>query len=748
MKEKLINYFNNHKKIVNIFDIIKELKVKEDEYSLLLFSLYELMCEGIIFSENNKEFMHMPKDFIYKVGKVNLSSKGNKYIDLLNGNIVLIDNKSGKDIKIGDYVLFEAMKTDVNKHQFNANIKNIIKIPSLTMNYLSHGVIEKDYNKNYFYVNIGNNRIYILPHELNGAFVGDTVNVRIYHNELGKFAKVDSVLKRKQEKHLFKVKILNDKLVAYSINSKNIIYNIPDSSKVGDILVYDINEYGNYVFVRTIEGLTEEIKLYAEEYGFPTDFDEKTLKEAEKINLEIDKEEIDKRVDLRNLITFTIDGEHSKDLDDAVSIEKVGENYVLYVSIADVSYYIKKGTSLFNSAATRQTSIYPLDRVIPMLPFKISNGICSLNEGVDRLAKTVKMEIDSNGNVLNYDIFNSVIRSNKKMSYGKVNALLNNEIKDETYLPYCENLKIMNELSIILQRKRMQRGFICFNIDEYEFEMDKYGNIKNISIRERGPAQILIENFMVTTNEVVAEYITYLGLKCSYRCHPSPNIDQLYKLKKKLSSISKYLHTLRNADNPKLLQNILVNICKTKGNEEGKAISKIMLSSMPRAYYSTNNIGHYGLALNYYATFTSPIRRFPDIINHMIVENIISGNYDEALKNMSEYEKLCVYGSEISYSAQVFEKNIESMMLSKYLSNIADEEMDALVVFISEEYLYIKTQKNGICGIIPLDDNIIENYNIKIGDTIKVKYKYVTEKYNDVEFSLVKKEKTKKIKKK
>ena len=746
MKERLLHYFQKHNKFVSIKDILKELNILNSEYSELFDALFELQCSGNIFTEDNEYFMRTPENFIYEIGKINVSGKGNKYVELENGDIALIKDRLGKSLKKGDYIYFEKKKSDKHNHLYNAKVKKIISRITMNKNYLVKSILEKDFNKNCFYITINGNRISVVNDSLNGVFIGDEVIARINDDNNNCVAKIEKVLKRKKDEHVFVVVEENESLIARSITMpQNKIYKIPSRARIGDYLTYEIDENNNYKFVAFNEGLTNEIMAYASEYGFETTFDEKVIEEAKNIKKFIDEEDWKNRVDLRNLMTFTIDGMHSKDLDDAVSLVKEGNHFILYVSIADVSYYIKKGSYLYESAKKRTTSIYPLDRVIPMFPFEISNGICSLNEGEEKLAKTVKMEIDYNGKIIGYDIFNSVIKSDKKMSYDKVNKLLDGTLISDDYLPFYKTLVDMNNLSNILQQRRMKRGFICLSTDEYEFQMDATGNVENVITREKGQSQLMIENFMLITNETVAEFINYLGLNCSYRCHPAPSVEQLYSLRKKLTNIGRYIHTLNNADNPKLLQNILVNLIGNKSEEETKVLSRIMLSSMPRAYYSTDNIGHYGLALNYYAPFTSPIRRFPDILNHMVVEAIISGNYENIEEITEDYEEISKHASDMQLSADKFEREIDSIAMRKYLTKFDGEEIFAKIIFISDKYLFIRTKNNGICGIIPYSKSVkkvgnsitINNERLSVGDTITVKYNRVKDYFNDVEFTLV-----------
>lgn len=753
MKEKLENFFKKKIKCISVRDIIKNLGIQENEYGELMNALYELEANGYLIGNSDLTYMRVPKEFCYRLGTIKKSMKRNRYIDLGNGNIALLNSKADRCLKEGQKVYYLAHPSKKFHHQFIAEVVRVVKKEEIKLDYLIKKELHHNYKKNYYYIVVNNKQIIIPKNYLKGAREGDIVTVRITGASTEKIAKVEHIIKRKNSDYVFKVVKENDKLISKSISSVERL-DVDETMKENDLLLYKIDEDDNYHFITTLDNLSSEVQAYAKEYGFEVDFDINTLKEANSLDSSITEEEISKRVDLRQMPTVTIDDAHSKDLDDAVSIQKNKDNYILYVSIADVSHYVKPGSYLFESAKNRSTSIYPANSVIPMLPKQLSNDICSLNEGQDRLAKTVKLEITPEGEVIDFNIFSSIIRSNKKMRYNKVNRLLDGVEYDEEYIPYYSMLTMMANLSNILQNRRMNRGFICLLLDEYQYEIDKSGEIENISIREKGQAQLIIENFMLITNEIVAEYLSSLDLNGSFRCHAAPELDSLYKIKYKYKDIEKYIRYLSKAQNPKVLQKILLNLIKDKNEEEIKYISKIMLSSLNRAYYSTENIGHYGLALNNYLTFTSPIRRFPDLLNHLVISAIINGDYNKIPALTEHYEKMCIHSSEQEFLADRFEKNIEAMLLNKYFIKQKDEKILAKVLHFNNDYIFIKTFDN-VYGIILLDKSIkksdeyisLKGYKIKYDDTIYVKYANISESFNEIVFTFIGKENTKILKK-
>ena len=359
----------------------------------------------------------------------------------------------------------------------------------------------------------------------------------------------------------------------------------------------------------------------------PTDFEDIVYKQVENIPSEVLEEEKINRLDLRNIKTVTIDGEDAKDLDDAITIEKLDNgHYNLGVHIADVTHYVKEGTPLDREALKRGTSVYLVDRVIPMLPHKLSNGICSLNQKEDRLALSCIMGIDKNGNVVNHQIAETIINVDKRMSYTIVNDVLTNE--DSCYLEdnkeFLNMFKTMEELRNILLQKRIKRGAIEFDFEEAKILLDENRKPIEIKLYDRNVATSIIEEFMLIANETVAEHYYWLELPFVYRSHEEPDIE---KVEEMAEFISKFGYKLKGSNiHSKAFQKLLD---KAKGTPEEMIISRVVLRSFKQARYTFRNEGHFGLAANYYCHFTSPIRRYPDLQIHRIIKENISGKLDE-----------------------------------------------------------------------------------------------------------------------
>lgn len=755
MKEKLREYFLKCKREVKVNDLVKMFNLSINETQELLQCLYELEKEGSIIATNNNSFAYIPPDFYLKRGIIKRSTKGNYYINLEHGDIAIVETNDIALITEGDVVYFEKVSSNKHAHQFIAKIKRIVKKETYESSYLITAQIKKDYSRGYFYIaNENNERIYIPEKNIKGAYINDTVTVRLITERNSYIGKVENIIKRYNDIHIFTMVNVNGTLKAKPISSSYLyeVSKLPHDISNGDIISCSLKD-NKCIFIKKIDDLNNGISLYASDFGFETSFSEEVLKEAEQLKSLNIREELLNRVDLRNLETITIDPKTAQDLDDAVSLVKDNDNYILYVSIADVSYYVKPGTKLFDCAKKRTTSLYPANTVIPMLPKQLSNDLCSLNEGEDKLTKTIKITISPTGDIVDFDILNSIIRNNKKMDYHKVNELLDGTSIDPEYIPYYNTLREMNRLSGILQNRRMKRGFIFFDVNEYEYEFNEKNEIINIHVKEKGQSQLMIENFMLIANEVVASYIKNLDVIAAYRNHPCPNMDQLGKILNDNRFLKKYQNSIRNASNPKLLQKILLSIVESKSPEETKYISKTILKGMARAYYSINNIGHYGLALEEYTKFTSPIREFTDLLNHLVVEYIISGRFEELETLTKDYEEMCINCSKKQIDAELFEQNINYMLLNKYISNLDGEELEAKVKFINNEFIYIQTN-NGIYGIIPINKTQRKNDTVNImgdhlniNDTIIVNIEYIQQINDEIKFKYIRKKQSKEKKK-
>ena len=451
------------------------------------------------------------------------------------------------------------------------------------------------------------------------------------------------------------------------------------------------------------------------EYKLPFEFPINVINNAKAItNLKISKNEIEKRTDFRKDIVFTIDGEDAKDLDDAISVEKTNDDtYILKVHIADVSFYVEEDSSLDKEAVLRGTSIYLLNTVIPMLPKELSNGVCSLNEGEDRLTVSTIMEIDKQGNVISSDICKGIINVQKRLSYNIVQNILDysenpkeNKIKKgyESYLKYLKKFKIMEELALILERKRKSQGGLDLDIPESKLTFDKNGHTTNVEKYESKFSNIIIEQFMLTTNETVAEKFYWLGAPFIYRVHEVPDLEKIQELNKVLSNFGYKIKGKKENLHPMEFAKILDDI---KGKEEEKVISNLILRTLKIARYEAVNKGHFGIASNYYCHFTSPIRRYPDLYIHRIISKYLENKYVVSEEFIEKHNELSVEYAETSSererTAQKAERDAESMKKAEYMQNKIGEEYQGIISGVTNFGLFVELE-NTVEGLIKFEN--------------------------------------------
>ena len=420
--------------------------------------------------------------------------------------------------------------------------------------------------------------------------------------------------------------------------------------------------------------------------------------------MEVRDFELKGRRDLRDEMIFTIDGDDTKDIDDAISIEKLKNgNYRLGVHIADVSYYVKEGSPLDLEAMERGTSVYLVDRVIPMLPHELSNGICSLNPNVDRLAMSCVMEFDSEGKQVDYEIFPSVIRSRIQMTYKNVNKILDNEEIPEGYEEYADTLRVMEELAVILRKAKTHRGYIDFGVNEAKILVDEKCVPYEVVLRDRGKGENLIEDFMIAANECVATHIYFMNLPFVYRIHEYPKEE---KIRSFLGFVSNLGYTLKgNVKDmkPTTIQNILSQL---EDKPEYKILSSLLLRSMQKAVYSPENKGHYGLASTCYTHFTSPIRRYPDTTVHRLLHTyLIDGRMD--MSTIKKWEEKLVYitehSSERERASVDCEREVEDMKMAEYMEKHIGEEFEGMISSVTSFGMFVELP-NLIEGLVPIKD--------------------------------------------
>ena len=487
-------------------------------------------------------------------------------------------------------------------------------------------------------------------------------------------------------------------------------------------------------------------------YGIHDTFSDEVMKEVDEIPNEVLPEEYDGRRDLRDVEIFTIDGDDTKDIDDAISIKKLDNgNYSLGVHIADVSYYVKENTKLDDEAYERGTSVYLADRVIPMLPHKLSNGICSLNPGVDRLAMSCVMEIDYKGDVVSYDIFESVIKSRKQMTYKNVNKYLEEGIVPEGYEPFTNSLSLMEELAKILRANKERRGYIDFDIDEAKIIVNDKGEAIDVKLRERGTGEKLIEDFMIAANETVASCIYFMELPFVYRVHGEPSEEKIDNFLKFISVLGYHVNGKTKDLHPKTMQNILEQL---KDKKEYHILASVLLRSMQKAVYDKTNIGHYGLASKCYTHFTSPIRRYPDTTVHRLLRKyLFKHQIDNDTINYWE-NKLVVLTEHVSQKERDSidcEREVDDMKMAEYMMKHIGEEFDGIISSVTSFGMFIELP-NLIEGLVKLEDMKDDTYVYdetrfclkgtskkkiyRLGDNVRVIVKNASKEAKTIDFEL------------
>ena len=442
------------------------------------------------------------------------------------------------------------------------------------------------------------------------------------------------------------------------------------------------------------------------EYDLPYEFPEPVLKEARKIAQEVDENDIKNRKDLRGEEIFTIDGEDAKDLDDAVNVKKLDNgNYILGVHIADVSHYVKEGSFLDKEAVIRGTSVYMLDRVIPMLPVELSNGICSLNAGKDRFSISCIMEINEKGQVISSDIFKSVINVTERMTYTNVQRILDNSDKKVTkrYGKYIEHFKRMEELAHILKNRRAKDGSLNLDIPEAKVVLDENGIAIDIKKYELTFANEIIEQFMLTANETVAEKFYWLEAPFIYRVHEAPDMEKVTELNKFLFNLGYRIKCSKEEVHPTAFADVLEKI---KGQPEEMVISNLVLRTLKVARYESENKGHFGIASKYYCHFTSPIRRYPDLFIHRIISKYLKQGYNLSDEEIEKYKALATKYAETSSErekiAQKVERESVDIKMAEYMESHIGEEYSGIISSITSFGVFVELE-NTVEGLIRFD---------------------------------------------
>ncbi len=610
--------------------------------------------------------------------------------------------------------------------------------------------------------------LYVEEKNMNGAIHDDIVLAEVFPSGVRKEAKVIKILKRELQNLVGEIQF-DEKGVAFlklDDDKRDIDIQLTDDSikdcveghKVLVKVVKEINKHKYLAQVVKIIGHKNDpgtdILSIAYKHGIYEDFGEEVEKELKDIPNEVSDKELVGRKDLTNLVIFTIDGDDTKDIDDAISIKKLDDgNYELGVHIADVSHYVRENTALGDAAYERGTSSYLADTVIPMLPHKLSNGICSLNEGVIRLTMSCVMEIDHKGKVVDYDIFPSYIKSSKKMTYKKVNDILLRDIVAPDYVPFVEDLKLMNELHKILRKEKNGRGYINFDLDEAKIVQDENGKAIDVVKRVREEGEMLIEDFMIAANETVATHIYNMDLPFIYRVHDVPKPEKVDDFMNLVNILGYKLKGNIHELTPKSMQNILDQLA---GKKEFEILSSLLLRSMRKAEYSKDNIGHFGLASRAYTHFTSPIRRFPDLVVHRLLKKYLV-EQDMSMTTIQTLDNSLVdiaqHSSEREVAAVDAERDVLDMKMAEYMEDHIGEEYDGIINTITnfgffvelpnlvEGLVHVQTLKGDYFTYVPdllamIGKSTKKTY--RLGDKVRVKCVAASKETSMVDFELVK----------
>lgn len=606
-----------------------------------------------------------------------------------------------------------------------------------------------------FYLN--NERYTVHQLDLNGALNNDLC-LFIYDKER-KQAKVKKIIKRANDLIVAEMKNGKLEVLGQTIDYKLVLPSNETKKLVdGQRILIKLNNIGNDLNGHIVEVIGHkndpdiDLKQIALSKSFALNFGQKVLDELDYIPNEITTEELEGRLDLRDKLIYTIDCDRTKDIDDAISIEVNADgNFVLGVHIADVSHYVKYGSALFQEAYSRGTSVYMLDSVIPMLPKYLSNGICSLNPNVDRLTKSCIMEINKDGEVIDYKIVKSVINSKMKMSYSNVNNALERNIIKADYLPYADNLKLAKKLSEILSEANFKRGYIDFQSNDLEVVLNDQNKPLNFTTPKQATAEKIIENFMLIANETVASHYCYYPFL--YRIHEIPDNDILIKTFSLLRILGYKVPHIKNFSNPKTIQGILRNLIDDKNF---KIISNFILLGLKKAHYSQENTGHYALAFDKYTHFTSPIRRICDLIVHNLIDMYDDPNLD--IEILNQLDKLLaeagIQASQRERQAEEAENEATIMKMAEYMEDHINQYFNGVITNINSNGLFVETTNN-VTGKVLFKDikhdfyrfdretfSMIgkkTNQRLKIGDYVRIRVKDASKENRTVDFEIVEK---------
>lgn len=704
------------------------------------------------------------KDIIEEKKKVLMSLMNDKhYVPMKFKELAVILNVKKEDRKLLDFVLSEL----VNEGKITISKRGKYSLPKET--YVKGIFISNE--KGFGFVEVeGEEEDYFIPEKnIGGAFHHDTVLVAVEPFSTGK---------RKEGKV---IKVLSHEIsevVGYFQKNKSFGYVLPDNNRIssdiyipgkytmgavqGHKVVVKITDYGSKD--RKPEGKVIEILGHVNDpgvdilsivkgYNIPCEYPKEVMEQIENVPEEVQEKDKEGRLDIRDWQTVTIDGEDAKDLDDAITLKKEDGIYTLGVHIADVSHYVVENSPLDKEAKERGTSVYLVDRVIPMLPHKLSNGICSLNQGVDRLALSCIMKINEKGEVIDHQVAETVVNVDRRMTYTAVNEIITNKNPDtmNEYSELVPMFQLMAELSSIIREKRYGRGAIDFDFPECKITLDEKGYPVSIKPYDRNAATKIIEDFMLMANETIAEYYFWQQIPFVYRNHEKPDSDRMKQLSLFITNFGYHVKMSKDEVHPKELQKLLKSI---EGTPEEAMISRVTLRSMKRAEYTPECLGHFGLAAKYYCHFTSPIRRYPDLQIHRIIKECLRDDMTE--KHIEHYKSILPevtkHFSMTERRADDAERDSEKMKKAEYMRGFIGEEYTGVISSVTSFGVYVELE-NTVEGLVHVSNMTDDHYEYdeasyslkgqqtmktyKLGQIVKIRVENADKVTGTIDFSMV-----------
>jgi ribonuclease R len=675
MREKILAFFKSEStKKITVEELREVLHVSSSEEIVSLMKTVNQLVEEAVLIESSKHELTLIENTNFVVGRLIVKPRGFGFL--------VPNDPSKNDVYIGKNDINEALNNDIV----------LVHIEKFGYGVRQEGIVRKVIERKYTHI----------------------IGTMMFRNSMGfvisddKSISTDIVVKTDHLNGAKKYDKVRCKILNYSFRGKI-------ECAVTEVLG-NKNDSGVDVLSKILKHNVDPL------------FNDEVLEEANKFG-DVTKADYEGRKDLTKEIIITIDGDDAKDFDDAVNVKTLPNgNYKLSVSIADVSHYVTEGSILDVEAFKRGTSIYMPGRVIPMLPENLSNGVCSLRPDEERLTQTCDMEIDLTGKVVNYEIYPSVIKSYKRMTYNQINKIFMGDVElSEKYVDLVGMFYKMRNLAKILKKKRESFGSINFETDESYITLDENGKAIDIQLRERGISESIIEEFMLKANQVVAEHVFWLNLPFIYRVHDKPTEEKLNRLLKMADALGFKVKAKNEISNFELQK--LVN--QVHGTESEKGVNLLMLRSMQKAIYSEFNLGHYGLSFKYYTHFTSPIRRYPDLIVHRLLrEYLFKGNKSTAIIDYyTEHMKgIAAQTSETERRAVILEREVVDMKKAEYISQYINKRFDGIISSVTSFGLYVSLPNTieGLVHITQLNDDYYvydENLMLLVGERRKKVYR-------------------------